>query len=75
LCCEFFILLIYRFFKRELEIEMAGANDEHRRMLLYTEIRNCEQRIINLMRQDRERMERENRNMEMALAIIKKRED
>lgn len=62
---------LVRFFKRELEREQ----DPFRRQLLLTEILNCEQRIVRLMREDRERMETENRNMLMALEIIKKRDE
>ena len=38
------------------------------------EIARVEQRILDLMREERNRIDRENRNMEAALEIIRKRE-
>ena len=38
------------------------------------EIARVEQRILDLMREERNRIDRENRNMEEALEIIRKRE-
>ena len=38
------------------------------------EIARVEQRILDLMREERNRIDRENRNMEASLEIIRKRE-
>ena len=38
------------------------------------EIARVEQRLLDLMREERNRIDRENRNMEAALEIIRKRE-
>lgn len=59
-----------RYFKQELERE----NDPMRRNLILTQIRNIEQRLLNIMVADRERIERENKNMEEALRRIRERE-
>ena len=58
------------YFKQELERE----TDPFRRNLLLQEIRRVEQRILELMREERMRIEQENRNMETALAMLKERE-
>ena len=59
-----------RFFKVELERE----NNPFRRRLLLERIAFTEQRILDLMVEERTRLDRANRNMEFALAIIHKRE-
>ena len=59
-----------RFFKVELERE----NNPFRRRLLLERIAFTEQRILDLMVEERNRLDRANRNMEFILAIIHKRE-
>ena len=59
-----------RFFKVELERE----NNAFRRRLLLERIAYTEQRILDLMVAERNRLDIANRNMEFALAIIHKRE-
>ena len=59
-----------RYFKLELERE----RDPFRRNLLLEQIRDTEQRILNLMRQESARLARENQNMTEALDMIKKAE-
>ena len=59
-----------RFFKFELERE----NNSFRRRLLLERIADTERRILDLMVEERTRLDRANRNMEFALAIIHKRE-
>ena len=60
-----------RFFKYQLERE----NNPFRRNLLLREIARVEQQILDLMRQERDRINRENSLMEEALEIIWKREE
>ena len=60
-----------RFFKRELERE----NDPYRRSLLQERIAVTEQSILSLMIEERERLQRQNSNMEKALNILRKREE
>jgi hypothetical protein len=52
-----------RFFRQELENE----HDPFRRNLLLSQIRDVEQEIVNLLRQQRAQVERENRNLREAL--------
>ena len=59
-----------RFFKQELERE----RNPFRRNLLLERIAYTEQRILDLLIEERTRLDRENRNMEIALSIIQKRE-
>ena len=59
-----------RYFKLELEREQ----DPFRRNLLLVQIRDTEQKILNLMRQESARLARENQNMTEALDMIKKAE-
>ena len=59
-----------RFFKHELERE----RNAFRRNLLLQLIAYTEQRILDLLIEERTRLDRENRNMEIALSIIQKRE-
>ena len=59
-----------RYFKLELERE----RDPFRRNLLLVQIRDTEQKILNLMRQESARLARENQNMTEALDMIKKAE-
>ena len=60
-----------RFFKRELERE----NDPYRRQLLQERIAVTEQAILALMVEERERLQRQNSNMERALELLRKREE
>jgi len=60
-----------RFFKYQLERE----NNPFRRNLVLREIARVEQQILDLMRQERDRINRENCLMEEALEIIRKREE
>ena len=60
----------FSYFKQELERE----TDPFRRNLLLQEIRRVEQRIIELMQEERMRVEQENRNMETALAMLQEQE-
>ena len=59
-----------RFFRVELEREI----NPFRRRLLLERIAITEQRILDLMVEERERLERQNSNMEKALAILRQRE-
>ena len=58
-----------RYFRYELERE----NDQFRRNLLLREIARVERLILDHMREERNRIDRENRNMETALDIIHRR--
>ena len=60
-----------RFFKMELERE----NDPYRRSLLLERIAITEQSILSLMVEERERLPRQNSNMEKALAILLQQEE
>ena len=60
-----------RFFRMELERE----NDLFRRRLLLKWIAITEQTILSLMVEERERLQRQNSNMEKALAILRQREE
>ena len=57
-----------RYFKQELERE----NDQFRRNLLLQEIRNVETRILDLLREQKAQIQRENRLMQAALDKIDK---
>ena len=57
-----------KYFKYELERE----NDPFRRNLLLREIARVERLILDHMREERSRIDRENRNMEAALDIIRR---
>ena len=57
-----------RYFRYELERE----NDPFRRNLLLREIARVERLILDHMREERSRIDRENRNMEAALDIIRR---
>ena len=59
------------FFRRELERE----NDPFRRQLLQQRIDVTQQAILALMTEERERIQRQNSNMERALEILRKREE
>ena len=52
-----------RFFRQELENE----RDQFRRNLLLGQIRDVDQQILNLLRAERVRVERENQNLQDAL--------
>ena len=60
-----------RFFRRELERE----NDPFRRQLFQQRIAVTEQAILALMIEERERIQRQNSNMERALELLRKREE
>ena len=60
-----------RFFRRELERE----NDPFRRQLLQQRIAVTERAILALMIEERERIQRQNSNMERALELLRKREE
>ena len=60
-----------RFFRRELERE----NDPFRRQLLQQHIAVTERAILALMIEERERIQRQNSNMERALELLRKREE
>ena len=53
-----------RYFRQQLEVE----RDPFRR----NQIRNVEAEILNLLRQERQQLERENRNLEDALELAKR---
>ena len=57
-----------KYFKYELERE----NDPFRRNLLLREIARVERLILDHMREERSRIDRENRYMEAALDIIRR---
>ena len=60
-----------RFFKFELERE----HNPFRRNLVLRQIARVEEEILRLMRQERERIDQENRIMERFLEIVRKREE
>ena len=60
-----------RFFRRELERE----NDPFRRQLLQQRIAVTERAILALMIEERERIQRQNSNMERALELLRNREE
>ena len=60
-----------RYFRMELEREQ----DPFRRRLLMERIVITEQRVLDLMRQERQELERQTANMERARAILRKREE
>ena len=60
-----------RIFRRELERE----NDPFRRRLLLGRIAVTEQAILALMVKERERLQRQNANMERALELLRNREE
>ena len=59
------------FFKFELERE----HNPFRRNLVLRQIARVEEEILRLMRQERERIDQENRIMERFLEIVRKREE
>ena len=60
-----------RFFMHELERE----DDPFRRRLLQVRVVATQRSILALMTEEREELDRQNANMERALAIIRKREE
>ena len=60
-----------RYFLRELE----GEDDPFRRRLVQLRIVATQRAILALMTEEREELDRQNTNMERALAIIRKREE
>ena len=59
------------YFQREMERE----NDPFRRQLLQQRIVVTQRAILALMSEERERIDRQNSNMERALEILRKREE
>ena len=57
---------------RYFKLELAREQDPFRRNLLLVRIRDTERQILDLMRAESARLERENRNMEEALAMAQK---
>ena len=60
-----------RYFRMELEREQ----DPFRRRLLMERIVITERRLLDLMRQERQELERQTANMERARAILRKHEE
>ena len=60
-----------RYFRMELEREI----DPFRRRLLMERIAITQQRVLDLMQQERQELERQTANMERARAILRKREE
>ena len=60
-----------RYFRMELEREQ----DPFRRRLLMERIAITEQRVLDLLQQERQELERQTANMERARAILRKREE
>jgi hypothetical protein len=52
-------------------LELENTRDPDQRLWLLSRIRESEQEYLHLMEQERERVERENANMEAALAKIR----
>jgi len=52
-------------------LELENNRDPDQRLWLLSRIRESEQEYLHLMEQERERLERENANMEAALAKIR----
>jgi hypothetical protein len=52
-------------------LELENTRDPDQRLWLLSRIRESEQEYLHLMEQERERLERENANMEAALAKIR----
>ena len=60
-----------RYFRMELEREL----DPFRRRLLMERIAITQQRVLDLLQQERQELERQTANMERARAILRKREE
>ena len=60
-----------RYFRMELEREQ----DPFRRRLLMERIAITQQRVLDLLQQERQELERQTANMERARAILRKREE
>ena len=60
-----------RFYLRELE----GENDPFRRRLVQQRVVATQRAILALMIEEREELSRQNSNMEIALELIRKREE
>jgi hypothetical protein len=67
-CCVHWILFVLSFYKLELETEREPGQ----RQWLLRQLLAAETEVLNIMRADHERRERENRNMEAALERIKR---
>ncbi len=65
----FFCSFSCRFFKQELQRE----TDNFRKKLLLREIQSVEQKISDVLRKEKEEMERENRKLKMILESLKKK--
>ncbi len=63
------MLLLNSYYKMELETE----RDPNQRQWLTRQLVAAELEVLELMRVDRERLERENRNMEIALEMETRR--
>ena len=57
-----------RYFRQQLEVE----RDPFRRNLIIGQIRDVEAEILNLLQQERQQLECENRNLEDALELAKR---
>jgi hypothetical protein len=64
------LLFVFSYYKLELETEQ----DPVQRQWLIRQLAIAETEVLNFMRADRERLERENRNMEIALEKIREME-
>jgi hypothetical protein len=65
------ILFVLSFYKLELEAEQEPG----RRQWLLRQLLAAETEVLNIMRADHERRERENRNLEIALEKIRRMEN
>lgn len=67
-----FLILVSlcRFFEREL----ANETDQFRRILLLEEIRKSKEKEESLMREQRRQMDESNRNLEIALEMLERRQ-
>ena len=57
-----------RFFRQQYDAE----RDHYRRLLLLSQIRDVEQDIVTLLRQERQQAEQENKNLQEALDLAMK---
>ena len=57
-----------RFFRQQYDTE----RDHYRRLLLLSQIRDVEQDIVTLLRQERQQAEQENKNLQEALELAMK---
>jgi len=66
LFCNLELLFVFSYYKLELETEQ----DPIQRQWLIRQLAIAETEVLDILRADRERLERENRNMEIALEKI-----